>query len=71
MDEEAFMKLLSERIRQLRIEKGLTQIDVASKMGIDDSSYRKIESGRTNPTSRTLYKLAVALDVSVAELFPE
>lgn len=71
MDEEVFIKQLAKRIKQLRVEKGMTQLDVASKMGIDDSSYRKIESGRTNPTSRTLYKLAVALDVSVAELFPE
>lgn len=71
MDEEVFIKQLAKRIKQLRVEKGMTQLDVASKMGIDDSSYRKIESGRTNPTSRTLYKLAEALDVSVSELFPE
>lgn len=71
MDEEVFIMQLAERIKQLRVEKGMTQLDVASKMGIDDSSYRKIESGRTNPISRTLYKLAEALDVSVSQLFSE
>lgn len=71
MDEEVFIMQLAERIKQLRVEKGMTQLDVASKMGIDDSSYRKIESGRTNPTARTIYKLAIALDVSVFQLFPE
>lgn len=71
MDEEVFIKQLAERIKQLRVKKGMTQLDVASKMGIDDSSYRKIESGRTNPTARTIYKLAIALDVSVFQLFPE
>jgi transcriptional regulator with XRE-family HTH domain len=71
MDEEVFIKQLAERIKQLRVEKSMTQLDVASKMGIDDSSYRKIESGRTNPTARTIYKLAIALDVSVFQLFPE
>jgi len=71
MDEDNFITTLSQRIKLLRIQKGLTQFDVATKMGIDDSSYRKIESGRTNPTARTLYKLAEALDVSVADLFSE
>lgn len=71
MDEEVFIKQLAKRIKQLRLEKGMTQLDVASKMGIDDSSYRKIESGRTNPTARTIYKLAIALDVSVFQLFTE
>jgi transcriptional regulator with XRE-family HTH domain len=71
MDEEVFIKQLAERIKRLRVEKGMTQLDVASKMGIDDSSYRKIESGRTNPTARTIYKLAIALDVSVVQLFLE
>lgn len=71
MDEDNFIVSLGQRIKLLRIEKGLTQFDVATKMGIDDSSYRKIESGRTNPTARTLYKLAEALDVSVGQLFLE
>ncbi len=71
MDEDEFITTLAQRIKKLRIEKGLTQFDVATKMGIEDSSYRKIESGRTNPTARTLYKLAEALDVSVGDLFSE
>jgi transcriptional regulator with XRE-family HTH domain len=71
MDEEVFIKQFAGRIKQLRVEKGMTQLDVASKMGIDDSSYRKIESGRTNPTVRTIFNLAIALDVSVFQLFLE
>lgn len=71
MNEEDFIKQLGAKIKLLRVEKGMTQLDVASKMGIDDSSYRKIESGRTNPTARTLYKLAEALDIPISSLFIE
>ena len=36
---------------------------------MDDGSLRRIESGRTNPTTTTLLSIAKALKVSVADLF--
>ena len=36
---------------------------------MDDGSLRRIESGRTNPTTATLFNIADALDVKVSELF--
>lgn len=60
---------LGKRIVQIRKEKGIKQVDLAVFVNIDDSSLRKIESGRTNPTTRTLEKIAHALGVSIKDLF--
>ena len=60
---------IGKRIVQLREQKGLKQIDLASQMNIEDSALRRIESGRTNPTTKTLYKISKVLDVDIKELF--
>ena len=35
------------KIKKLRIEKGLSQIDMAEKLHIDKSAYTRLESGKT------------------------
>lgn len=68
--EQDYILKVCENIKQKRIQSGMKQIELASEIGIDDSSLRRIESGRTNPTLKTLYKIAVALKIDVAELLP-
>mgnify|MGYP005989090481 CR=1 FL=1 len=67
--EKKFIKQLGKRIVQLRISKSLKQIDLAIKLNIEDSSLRRLESGRTNPTVKTLLRIANALDVEFKDLF--
>ncbi|MCE1199368.1 MAG: helix-turn-helix domain-containing protein [Marinilabiliales bacterium] len=57
------------RIVELRKLKGIKQIDLAISSGIDDSSLRRIEEGRANPTIKTLSKIAQALGVEVGDFF--
>jgi transcriptional regulator with XRE-family HTH domain len=38
-------------------------------LGIDDGGLRKIESGSTNPTIRTLIRITNALEIEFKELF--
>ena len=71
MKEEEYIKQVCENIKQLRIHKGLTQIDLATEIGIDDSSLRRIESGRTSPTLKTLYRIAIASKIEIKELLPD
>lgn len=40
---------MKERLKQLRIEKGLTQQEFADKIGIQRSTYAKYEIGRNEP----------------------
>ncbi|MBP3305078.1 MAG: helix-turn-helix transcriptional regulator [Oscillospiraceae bacterium] len=53
------------RIKQLRKEKGYTQVKVQMLTGIDQSDYSKIESGKRYFTFEQCRKLALALDTSM------
>ena len=53
------------RLRQLRKEKGYTQVKTQMLTGIDQSDYSKIESGKRYFTFEQCRKLAIALDTSM------
>lgn len=56
---------ISKRIRDRRHHLGLTQQQVADTFGINKASVAEWESGRTQPTSERLVKLADVLQTSV------
>ncbi len=60
---------LGMRIRYLRKKKGLSQEDLALDSGINKNYLSDLERGMRNPTVNILEKLAVALEVSLSELF--
>ena len=53
------------RIRDLRKERGYTQVRIQMLTGIDQSDYSKIESGKRYVTFEQCRKLAIALDTSM------
>lgn len=55
----------SERLKTLRKEAGLTQVDVAEKLGISQPAYASWERGVKKPTQVNLVKIAQVLNVSV------
>ena len=55
------------RIAEILKSKGMTQTDLAEKIGISRVGLSKAINGNTTIT--TLRKIAAALDVEVAELF--
>ena len=64
------MSTLHERIRAHRKAADLTVTAAAESAGIHRVSWSAIENGAdTNPTARTLEKIAAALGVTLAELF--
>lgn len=60
---------LGRRIRELRVEKGLTQEQLAELAGINAKFEGRIEKAINKPSLDTIFKLAKALDVEVVELF--
>jgi len=68
MDESELSKSLGSRIRKLREEQNISQQDLAASCNFEKSNMARIESGRTNPTFLTLYKISVALKVSLSLL---
>jgi transcriptional regulator with XRE-family HTH domain len=67
---ENLLVTLGKRIQELRESKGFSQVDLAGKMlgKFDTTNISRIESGRTNPTIFTLFRIAEALEVSLNEL---
>jgi transcriptional regulator with XRE-family HTH domain len=57
-----------ELIRRLRIKRDLLQEDLANLAGISVEALSRIENGRSEPTRRTLAKLAPVLGVTPAYL---
>lgn len=70
MKKVKLLKNVGKRIQEVRISKGLTQVDLAGKIEgeIDTTNISRIESGRTNPTIFTIYRIAIALEISMKEL---
>lgn len=62
-------KLLGKRIKELRINKGLTQENLAEKIDIGQRSLSRIECGKIFITSETLSKLLSVFEIEASELF--
>lgn len=62
--------LIGWNFKRVRTASGLSQEEIALRLGTIDQGYiSQLEAGERNPTGRTLYKLAQALDVPVGDLF--
>lgn len=49
---------ISIRLKELRIQRGLYQKDIAAKLGVDRTTYVKYENGSSEPNHEMLQKLA-------------
>ena len=62
-------KQLGKRIRELRIEKGLSQSQLAALLGYKDhSTLAKVETGVNDITIETLFKYASILKVDISDI---
>lgn len=62
---------LGLRISQIRMEEGVSQRQLALRLGLDRVTLNQIESGKGNPTLETLIRIAGGLNRSVEDLFLE
>jgi transcriptional regulator with XRE-family HTH domain len=68
MDKKTLLLQLGERVKEIRTRKGLTQTELANKIGKDHPSINKLENGKVNPSYYFLYEVAQGLEVDVIEL---
>ncbi len=68
MDKLIELKLLGERIRALRIEKGLSQAKLGLKIFKDQQSIHKVEAGQFNPSYIYLLEICDGLEITIDEL---
>lgn len=62
-------QLLSDNLKAIRKEKGLSQVSISEKSGVIASTYSRIESCQVFPNLATLEKLAEAMEVPIADFF--
>lgn len=60
---------IGNRIRELRKEKGISQEKLAFNAELDRTYVAGVESGKRNPSIKSLEKILVALDVSFEDFF--
>ena len=61
-------KSFGKSVRAFRLNKGMTQQDLADKCGLDISYIGQIERGQRNPTLGVIHGLASVLGVKVSDL---
>jgi len=66
--EKKYLNTLGERIRMLRLEKGVDQKQFAFECEISRTQLYSIEKGVTNPRLITLLKISKGLEITLSEL---
>ena len=64
-------RLVGRNLRGLRLDRGLSQEQLAHDADITPSYLSQIESGKRNPTVTLLQVLATALRTPIVELFAD
>lgn len=68
MEKEVLLKGLGANVRAIRVNKGMSQKDLAHSIGKDQQSIQRLEAGNTNPSFFYLAQIAEGLGTSVEEL---
>ena len=61
---------IGKKLKQLRVTKDLTQAELAEKADMNTNYYAKIERGEVKPAPEAYEKIAKALKVTAADIFP-
>jgi transcriptional regulator with XRE-family HTH domain len=61
-------KTPGEILKEARLKKGWTQVDVAKKAGLGDNTYPKIERDISKPSPESIKKLVKVLDIDPSEI---
>lgn len=61
-------KIFCENLKSIRKEKGLSQKQVAIRLGVVESCYANWEQGRTEPSISMLRKLCEIFIINIDEL---
>jgi transcriptional regulator with XRE-family HTH domain len=65
------VRMVGRNVRRLRVAAGLSQAQLAEKMGVDRAYVSGLELGQRNPTVVTLWHISKALGVKIRPFFEE
>jgi transcriptional regulator with XRE-family HTH domain len=60
---------VGQRIREVRLDRGITLRALARAVGVSPSLVSQIETGKSQPSVSTLYAITKALEISVEDVF--
>ncbi len=69
METPNIYKQLGQRIVYLRKQKKMSSLDLALEAEINKNYLSDLENGRRNPSLKILRKIAIALQISLSDLF--
>lgn len=61
-------EIIGEALRHYRVEKNMTQKEIADKVGVKLTTYNAYEKGVSEPCAEILVRLSIVLDISTDEL---
>lgn len=61
--------ILHNRLKEARVEKSLSQAQLAEMVGVSRNTISSIETGQFNPTAKLALILCIALDKKFEDLF--
>ena len=65
------MNFVFNKIREIRIEKKISQLELANIANFSQSFLANVESGKKKPSLLTILRIAEALNVNPREFFPK
>lgn len=64
-------QIMGKNMRKIRVEAGLSQEEIAVRMGVEQTYVSGLERGVRNPTLTTLDRAASALNVKITALLED
>lgn len=61
--------VLKNNLKKIRIEKKLSQKDLADMVGVSRNTISSIETGQYSPTAKLALTIAIALDKKFEDIF--
>lgn len=68
IDRAESLRLFGDRLRARRVERGMTQLELAESAGVDRKTISRIENSRFSPSLINIYAIADALEIEVRDL---
>lgn len=68
LSKKRLLKIFGAHVRELRMERGLTQGELSSRISKDFQSIQRVERGEVSPSLFYLYELSVGLEIELKVL---
>ncbi|MDR2924004.1 MAG: helix-turn-helix domain-containing protein [Treponema sp.] len=71
MDIGEQLQYIIDKIKSIRLKKGISQMELSLRSNLSQSFIVNIEKGKKQPSVLTLIRIAEALEVNPQDFFPE